>query len=398
MLLLIVLANSAFYLYAAPSTGGSHPAPESMADRLVQGLLLVTVDLRVYPMFAMLFGYGMVMILRSQLAKGATEREARRTIQRRNLWLIVFGATHALLLWGGDILGAYGLTGLLIVWLFLRRKDGTLLVWAAIGMVLMLLISAMSVLGGLAVMAGKAPADETGQWVFDLIHQSVASEGVLGAAGARMILWAIQSIATQGPLGMAVPVAILVGMWAGRRRVLERPGEHRPLLWTVAVVGIVVGWLGGLPQALAQTGLVESLQPALPALAAPQMATGVFCGIAYVAVFGLIGDACSRRGLGPVGRVFSAVGKRSMTCYLAQSVLCAPVLAAWGLGLGAHLGSATMAAYAVAVWLVTAAYAMALERAGRPGPAERLMRVLVYGRLRPPATPAASSGIGTGSL
>src|SRR5699024_4550612 len=116
-----------------------------IADRIVQGLLIVTVDLRVYPMFAMLFGYGMVMILRSQLAKGATERQARKTIQRRNLWLIVFGAAHALLLWGGDILGAYGLTGLLVVWLFLRRRDGTLLVWAAIGMVLMLLISAMSV-------------------------------------------------------------------------------------------------------------------------------------------------------------------------------------------------------------------------------------------------------------
>lgn len=398
MLLLIVLANSAFYLYAAPSTGGTHPAPESVADRIVQALLIVTMDLRVYPMFAVLFGYGLVMILRSQQAKGATERQARRTIQRRNLWLILFGAAHALLLWGGDILGAYGLTGLLIVWLFLRRRDVTLLVWAAIGMAAMLVTSAFSVLGGLAVMSGEVPEDDTGQWLFDLIDQSVASEGYVAAAGARMTLWAIQTVASQGPLGIAVPVAILVGMWAARHRVLERPGEHRTLLWTVAVVGVVVGWLGGLPQALAQTGVVASLEPAQPALAAPQMATGVLCGVAYVAVFGLIGEVYSRRGLGPVARAVSAVGKRSMTCYLAQSVLCAPVLAAWGVGLGAHLDSATMAAYAVAVWLVTVAYAMALERAGRPGPAEQLMRVLVHGRSRPFATPAASSEIGTGSL
>lgn len=398
MLLLIVLANSAFYLYAAPSTGGSHPAPESLADRIVQGLLIVAVDLRVYPMFAVLFGYGLVMILRSQQGKGATEKQARRAIQRRNLWLMVFGAAHALLLWGGDILAAYGLTGLLIVWLFWRRRDVTLLVWAGIGMVLMLIISAFSVLGGLAVMSGEVAEDDTGQWLFELIHQAVATEGIVEAAGIRMTLWVIQTVASQGPLGIAVPVAILVGMWAGRRRVLERPGEHRTLLWTVAVAGVVVGWLGGLPQALAQTGVVESLQPALPALAAPHMATGVLCGAAYVAVFGLIGDAYARRGLGPVAWAISAVGKRSMTCYLAQSVLCAPVLAAWGLGVGAHLGSATMAAYAVAVWLVTVAYAMALERAGRPGPAEHLMRMLVYGRSRRSATPAASSGIGSGSL
>jgi uncharacterized protein len=75
----------------------------------------------------------------------------------------------------------------------------------------------------------------------------------------------------------------------------------------------------------------------------------------------------------------SAVGKRSLSCYLAHSLLFAPVLAAWGLGLGEHLSSWTMALFAVGVWLLTVAGAYALERAGRRGPAEAVLRRLMYG-------------------
>lgn len=379
MLLLIVLANSMFYLHGAAGQG-PHPLDGSTADSVVQTILIVAVDLRVYPMFAVLFGYGLVMIMRSRTAHGASEAQARRQVQRRNLWLIVFGAVHALLLWGGDILGAYGLTGLLLVWLFLRRSDTTLLVWAAIGTVLIGLVAALSVLGGVAIVAGDASAADPGAGLFDLIRESVATEGVLAAAGARMMLWPVQTVVTQGPVGVTVPVSILIGIWAARRRILEHPGDHRVLLRWVAVVGVAVGWIGAVPHALTQVGVLESLRPALSSFAAPQMFTGVFCGIGYVAVFGLIGDAYSRRRTGPVARAVSAVGKRSMTCYVAQSVLCAPVLAAWGFGLGAHLSSVTMAAYAVAVWLVTVVYALAAERAGRAGPAEVLIRRLAYRR------------------
>ncbi|MFJ4277208.1 DUF418 domain-containing protein [Streptomyces massasporeus] len=78
----------------------------------------------------------------------------------------------------------------------------------------------------------------------------------------------------------------------------------------------------------------------------------------------------------------ASVGKRSLSCYLAHSLLFAPVLAAWGLGLGEHLSSATMALFALAVWLVTVAGAYTLERAGRRGPAEVVLRRLMYGSRR----------------
>lgn len=80
----------------------------------------------------------------------------------------------------------------------------------------------------------------------------------------------------------------------------------------------------------------------------------------------------------PRGRTSFGTSKRSLSCYLTHSLIFAPLLAAWGLGLGEHLTSATMALVATGVWLVTVAGAYALERAGRRGPAEALLRRLMY--------------------
>ena len=83
------------------------------------------IDSRVYPMFAFLFGYGMVQLYRRQVGAGTPVKAARRLLQRRNLWLLVFGFVHAALLWYGDVLGAYGLAGLIMVALFFKRRDQT---------------------------------------------------------------------------------------------------------------------------------------------------------------------------------------------------------------------------------------------------------------------------------
>ncbi|QSB13850.1 DUF418 domain-containing protein [Natronosporangium hydrolyticum] len=377
MLLLIVLANTVYYLYSRDHSGSSgHPLDGSAVDKVVQAVLIIGVDLRVYPMFAFLFGYGLVMLLRSQQRRGRSDQDARRLVQRRNLWLILFGAVHAILLWGGDILGAYGLTGLILVWLFLRRSDRTLLIWAGVGATLVFLLAALSTLEGVAILAGEETPSEVGGWITAIMTESVATESVVAAALLRITMWPIQIFIVQGILGLVVPVSILLGIWAARRQILERPSEHRRLLWIVAVGGVAIGWAGAMPHALTHVGIFSGLEPVLSSFAAPQMLTGLACGLGYVAAFGLIGDRLAGRPLGRWAGAVSAVGKRSMTCYLAQSVLCAPLLAAWGLGLGAHLGSATMATYAVGVWLITVVYAVYLERAGKAGPAETLMRRL----------------------
>jgi len=56
------------------------------------------------------------------------------------------------------------------------------------------------------------------------------------------------------------------------------------------------------------------------------------------------------------------------------------LLKPWALGLGVEAGTLRVALVAVGVWLATVVVAVVLERTSTPGPAERLLRRLSYGR------------------
>lgn len=391
MLLLIAIANTPYYLWGREMSFG-HPADGSAVDMVTDFLIITLVDMRTYPMFAFLFGYGMMQLYNRQVSSGTPEAAVRRLLQKRNVLLLVFGFVHAALLWMGDVLGAYGLAGLLMVWLFFKAKDVTLVVWTWVFGVLLTVATVFAVIG--AYFAGQIPADDPrAQEIatdFAPTTASMAVESYLDSIGERLSWWTIGTIG-QGLLMLVVPMMLLLAFWAGRRRILETPGEHLPLLRRVAVVGIAIGWLGPLPAALDHIGVLAVPDHAAWVFYFVQILTGFFGGLGYVALFGLLGHRVALRRSGPpsgnllatdglfVGAV-QAVGKRSLTSYLLQSVLCAPILTAWGLGLGEHLTSWTMLLYAVAVWAITVAFAVWQERTGRRGPAEVLLRRLTYGR------------------
>ncbi|MGV9452563.1 DUF418 domain-containing protein [Streptomyces sp. NPDC003635] len=388
MLLGIVLSNTAFHLWAARrGPSGWQPADGNRLDHTVQFTMITVLDLRFYPLFAFLFGYGMMQLFLRQTAAGTIECDAARILRRRSLWLIVLGLAHATLLMAGDILGYYGVLSLVVGLLFLRRSERALKRWTVVAVALLVLTTALPIVdawlrGELGALgdAGADPAFEAfgageGNW--------------LDAARTRLGTGLFLTFAA-APLSLVGGgfVLFLLGFLAARHRVLEEPGRHRSLLRRTAVAGIAVGWLGALPAALAHVGALDvppDAESESGALTLLRDATGNAAGVGYVAALALFAHWWSgrehRRGGTAVAAV-TAVGKRSLSCYLAHSLLFAPVLAAWGLGLGEHLGSTTMALFALAVWLVTVAGAHALERAGRRGPAEAVLRRLMYGRTR----------------
>ena len=378
MLLMIVLSNTGFHLYAARhGASGWHPVDGSVWDAMARFVMITGLDLRSYPMFAFLFGYGMVQLYRRQRAAGTSERRAVSLLRRRSLWLLAFGAVHAALLMAGDILGLYGLVSLLLGWLFLRRADRTLLVWAGVFVALIAVLTALTVLDFLS-------GTDTSARMPDTVAYASVETSYPDSVVTRLQTWGLGVTLLGSLFSFAFHAAVLLGFWAARRRVLEEPGRHLRLLGWTAALGITVGWLGGLPVALDQVGVL-SLPEAAHGPNGPvfmwQLLTGLPGGLGYAALFGLIAHWLSRRARASVPVVaVSALGQRSLSGYLAHSVLFSPVLAAWGLGLGAHLTSASMALFAVGVWLVTVAGAYALQRAGRRGPAEALLRRLVYGR------------------
>ncbi|MDN5600642.1 MAG: DUF418 domain-containing protein, partial [Brachybacterium sp.] len=86
-------------------------------------------------------------------------------------------------------------------------------------------------------------------------------------------------------------------------------------------------------------------------------------------------------------RVLAAVGQRSLTFYLFQSLLLAPLMAAWGLGLAPHLSTWSAVAIAFGVWLLSLPIAAWMDARGIRGPAERLLRRMTYGKHDPRGRP-----------
>lgn len=378
MLLLIALANAPWYLWASDTRAlSTHPVDPSPLDAVVQSISLIAIDGRTYPMFAFLFGYGIWQLYSRQIAGGVSRREARRVLRRRHWWMLAFGLVHAALLWMGDIVGAYGLAGLVLTWLFLDRKDVTIKVWAIVLTSLLGLGAIFAAIGGIfASQLGTMDAETA--FVLGDSRSSMEQGNYLLSILPRLEVWALITPA-QGLVGLAVPVAILLAFLAARHRVLENPLGHLRLLRITAIVGLVVGWGTGLFVAAQNLDLLGMPRDFDWAFSGAQGVSGLMCGVGYVAVFGLIAARIQRRSSpGRVAYALQAVGKRSLSSYLAQSVIMAPVLSAWGFGLGAALTSSTLALFAIATWAVTVVLAVVLERRGKRGPAEWLLRKLAY--------------------
>ncbi len=384
MLLFIVLANAPFYLWGRPSGFTSaHPPGAEGLDLAWQTFSLIVIDARSYPMFAFLFGYGIWQLYRRQAELGVDQATARALLRKRHLWMIAFGAVHALLLWMGDVVGAYGLAGLILVAIFLDRRDFVLKLTAGILVGLVALNGLGALLAGLVLPAVLPPDTFTMFEGQDFLRLSQGEGNYLLAAALRIGMWLF---ATPFQLLMfIIPIAILVALVAARHGVLEEPEKHLPLLRRTAVIGIAIAWGFGAVVAAQNAGLL------LPfgydwAWTGLNTLAGLCGGLGYIAVFALVAARVRTRPPGVVRGALQALGKRSLSGYLAQSVVLAPLLSAWGLGLGTHLSSWSIALVALATWVVTLVLAALLERAGKRGPAEWLLRRLVYG------APASASG------
>lgn len=372
MLALIAVANVMIYLHGRPYGLRQHVVEDGLLDRVATAVVVACVDARAYPLFAALFGYGLVRIAQRQAARGLGPRRVRAVLRRRSRWLIVLGLVHAVLGFSGDVLGWYGLLGLVLASMTAARGR-TLIVAAAVWLV------PASAVQGLVYADPRTRVQRDYLW-------SYAVEDPAVAAGWRLLEW------VSTPVGLlAVVSPLLIGMWAAQRRVLETPEQHLPLLRRTAVLGITAGVLGGACTALATAHVWTPSFPVSALLSWLHILTGVFCGLGYAAAITLAARRLTTGSTGPLpgwARALQVTGQLSLSCYLAQSVVFVALLPAWTLGVGAELGTAAATLLALAAWAGTVLLASRWARTGRPGPAEALLRRLTHAprRTPPPGT------------
>ncbi|WP_369372893.1 DUF418 domain-containing protein [Promicromonospora sp. Populi] len=372
MLLFIALANSHYFLVGERYVGG-FPADGSWLDSAVAWLISTFVDGRAFPMFGLLFGYGVAHIVRRNAYLGP--RVVNTILRRRSLILVVVGLLDAVLFYAGDILAMYGVL-LFVGILLVRRSDGWLLAVAAVFFLL-------NALPGVDSMSISTTGPDAAALPPDLA--TMFSE--------RAVVAAI--VAFGGPIGFMCPFAI--GLWAGRRQVLERPAEHRVLLRIVAAVGIAAAVLGAQPAALLVAGVYERPADGVLQWFGPlHDVTGVLGGFGYAALICLVATRLRNHGL---VAAIAATGQRSMTCYLLQSPVWFVVFTPFLLGLADQLTVASTALLAAGVWAASVVLAEWMRRTGRRGPFETLTRRVTYSARPGSAAPgsAAPGGAAPGS-
>ncbi|MFC7623156.1 DUF418 domain-containing protein [Microlunatus sp. GCM10028923] len=349
MLLVIALAHAPLFTVVARVPLGT--------DTITEVLHLLFVNNHARSMFAFLYGYALV-----QLTDRRPAAEAPGLIRRRGGWLIMIGFLHVVLLAGIDILAAYGLVAVLFAGL-LRAKDATLLRLAA---------------GTTIPAVGLA-----GVIMWYPLSQGVSSYALNGFDAAARDPWALLIDRVLGwPAGLALGVvlvlpAVILGIWAARRRLLEQPEQHRRMLLGVAVGSTLVALAGAVPAILIQTGTWPEPPVAGVALATfLQPLTGFIGGIGVIGFIAAAAPAVERRP-GLLSTALQALGRRSLTFYLFQSVIFVAVCSPYGLGLGDRLGITGASVLAVITWVVSLLLAELMRRRGHRGPAELLLRRLV---------------------
>ncbi|MBX9245355.1 DUF418 domain-containing protein [Actinotalea ferrariae] len=370
MLLLIAIANVGLHRYGYPVDENLGETGMSTVDRAALFVESWFVADRARPMFAILYGFGIAMMAWRMAGRGVDQAGIRRALRRRSGWLIAFGVVHAVLLFLGDILAAYGATGLIAL-VLVNKSDRSLRRWFWVSLVIWEVLALVLVLSPIADLftAGEAGVNTAPGTTY--------LEQLALGAGAAVI-----SVLASFVLGFIAPV--VVGFWLHRRGWLQHPEQHVAGLRKVLLVAVVVNVVANLPFALQMAQVIE-LDGALGAAAWTLHSTsGLLMGAGYICGFALLAVRWRERGRTGVPRLLAAVGERSLTAYLAQSLIMAPVLSMWGLGLGDDLGTAASYAFAIGTWLVILVAMVLLDRAGRRGPFETLLRRLTYGRTRHP--------------
>ncbi len=379
MLLLIALANVPYWLRYFPAS----PDGPSSADRWWILIRTALVDRRGYPLFALLFGFGVATMVRRRIERDVEAAhqsvdpqvraswaphvaapwealvrqeavdDAARLARRRGWWMILFGFVHGIV-FAGDIIGAYGIVAVLFAGVVARKRNVWMAVWGcAIG-----LVSACSLTG---VGFWKAGLGDLGSVVHP--HASLSVYYVPNS----IVQWAMAALITV-LISMVVP-AFMIGARLGQTDILSRPDRHRGLLWAVAGAGMLIGVVGALPYGLGASGM------ALPVPAWSVVlfhVSGIAGACAWLALFALFAGVGEPRG---IRRVLAAVGKRSMTAYLSQTILFAVLLGGMGLAGVPAVPDAWGAVIAAFVWVATLVLCFGLETVGFPrGPFEVLLR------------------------
>lgn len=332
-------------------------------------------------LFTFMFGAGIVLFLESKERKGQSGRKLHFA---RTFWLLVIGLGHAYLLWYGDILVFYALSGFLVVWVWRWRPLRQFI----LGVVMFAIPSVHYLLMGM----GYLLLPESGQTQLEAelltafgadfspereieIYQS----GWLDQVAYRApVVFEYHTFGFAAELFWSLGGMMIIGMALYKWGILSNrrsTGFYIRLL-LVGAVGLALVLVGvWARESFAwETILVLTLAFQFNYWGAPLLAAG------YIGAIMLL---CRWFQNGMVVDALAAVGRTAFTNYLFQTVIATTIFYGYGLGLFGQLSRIELLGVVVLIWAIQIPLSVWWLGRYQFGPVEWLWRTLTYRQRQP---------------
>lgn len=322
-------------------------------------------------------GMGMFILAMGQGLSQAGEDPHRYHIALRRLAVIgAVGLAHGLLVWWGDILFYYLIAGLVVLYFRGRPPLAQIAVGISV-MLLPLIITIADLLARFGV--SDVPANDvvrlTGEGYKALQSQAeraYSSQSLVAIQEQRFVDWLsyFQDFALVG-LPQLVGL-LLVGIGIARIRSYDTVLLQTRSIGVALCVAFMVAGIGYVFQFLVQiivpedSGIISAISSSCQVFSPPVLAIAL-----YIAVL----RSEPRLTKSKVARFLAFLGRYSLTIYLGTSLLC--VLGAYGLAFYSHVSMSGAMAIAVILFAVLSGLCALLDRSGKQGPFEALVRAVV---------------------
>ncbi|MGX9133405.1 DUF418 domain-containing protein [Rummeliibacillus sp. JY-2-4R] len=337
------------------------------ADKQYQQWLDIFVQGSFYPLFSMLFGYGLAMQYTKTTQLGDS---FYKLSMKRLVVLFIIGVLHAIFIWWGDILMTYAFCGFVLIAL-IRLRPGFLL---AIGLIFYMGINGlMALLSGLASIVDGENTDPA-QFV-DIQSVEKAIKAYSGGSWTEAFMQRLADLSVQFSPSMWIMALftilpyMLIGAAASKWQLVEK-AKSKWLLWSIlAVIMIPLGvYLKSLPYTMNRNYFLDYIQTYFG---------GPILTVGYASVIVLI--CCipyATRILSPIVKV----GRMSMTIYLMQSIIGTLIFYHFGLGLYGKIGVDTATLLAVGIYVIQLIFATIWFMLFNQGPIETVWKRITYGK------------------
>jgi len=330
-------------------------------DQTIFTGLDIFVQASLYPLFSMLFGYGLMMqFLRSQ----DYGQPFMPVAVKRLLVLLAFGIVHAFLIWYGDILITYALMGLLLIGM-LRLPPGWLL---GLGVLLYTLPHLMfTVIMFLAVMV-----DPNIYIGYQEAEQSVAAyqSGTFAEIFSRRLTdwYYVNNPFSFIILTVTILPLMMIGAAAAKWRMIEQAAAKKKTWLVLAASSLTLGLLlKSTPYLFDKNYAYQYVQ---------EMFGGPLVAIGYAAIIALLSlNLKFTKALSPLVKA----GRMSMTVYLTQSIIATGIFYSFGLGLYGQVDLLTGTLIAIGIFVVQLIFAELWFSKFKRGPIEMIWRRWTYG-------------------